>query len=248
MYRLLFLFVAEDRELVFDPKADESSRERFADLLFDNPVAADVRADSRRWHTDLYQSLSMVMDRLGGDQGCPALGLPALGSLLFSPDALPDLRDGHLANADLLAAFRALALTSDGHALRAVDYRNLGSEELGSIYESLLELHPILNAEAGTFALGTASGHQRKTTGSYYTPTSLITCLLDSALNPVLDEAVRLPEPEMALWSPESVRPRVPQRALPHRRRPSDRQTACVRADGRGRAAASRGPRRLEGR
>jgi len=152
-------------------------------------------------HTDLYQSLSMVMDRLGGDQGCPELGLPALGSLLFSPDALPDLRDGQLANADLLAAFRALALTSDGHALRAVDYRNLGSEELGSIHESLLELHPILNAEAGTFALGTAGGHERKTTGSYYTPTSLITCLLDSALDPVLDEAVRQPEPQKAILS-----------------------------------------------
>jgi len=139
------------------------------------------------------------MEQLGGDRGCPELALPALGSLLFSPDAIPDLRDGQLANSDLLAAVRALALTSDGQALRAVDYRNLGSEELGSIYESLLELHPVLNSEAGTFSLGTASGHERKTTGSYYTPTSLITCLLDSALDPVLDEALRQPEPEAAL-------------------------------------------------
>src|SRR5207302_574019 len=82
---------------------------------------------------------------------------------------------------------------------RSVDYRNLGSEELGSVYESLLELHPQFDALAGTFALTSASGNERKTTGSYYTPTSLITCLLDSALDPVLDEAVAKPDPEQAI-------------------------------------------------
>ena len=58
---------------------------------------------------------------------------------------------------------------------------------------------PTSNVDAGTFALGTAAGNERKTTGSYYTPTSLITVLLDSALDPVLDEAVRKPDPEAAL-------------------------------------------------
>ena len=73
-----------------------------------------------------------------------------------------------------------------------MDYRNLGSEELGSVYESLLELHPEMNAEAATFSLTVAAGHERKTTGSYYTPTSLVNCLLDSALDPVLAEAARM--------------------------------------------------------
>ena len=143
--------------------------------------------------------LQLVMDRLGSAKGCPELGLPALGGFLFSGAAVPDLAACRLANADLLEAVRALAVTSDGHALRPVDYRNLGAEELGSVYESLLELHPLLNAEVGTFELSTASGHERKTTGSYYTPTSLITCLLDSALDPVLDEAVQKPDPEQAV-------------------------------------------------
>jgi hypothetical protein len=72
-----------------------------------------------------------------------------------------------------------------------VDYKNLGAEELGSVYESLLELHPKINADAATFELDVAAGHERKTTGSYYTPTSLINCLLDSALDPGLDDAVK---------------------------------------------------------
>jgi len=198
VYRLLFLFVAEDRELLLDPQADEAARARYRQYY----STAQLRRKAERLrgtqHTDLYQMLTLIMTRLGND-GCPELALPALGSFLFSPQAVADLEGCQLANADLLEAIRALAWTRDAHALRPVDYRNLGSEELGSIYESLLELHPLLNQETGTFELHTASGHERKTTGSYYTPTSLINCLLDSALEPVLDEAVRQTNPEAAL-------------------------------------------------
>ena len=52
---------------------------------------------------------------------------------------------------------------------------------------------------AATFALGTAAGHERKTTGSYYTPSSLVQCLLDTALDPVLEEAASKPDPEKAI-------------------------------------------------
>ena len=43
------------------------------------------------------------------------------------------------------------------------------------------------------------SGHERKTTGSYYTPTSLVDCLLDSALDPVLGEVSEKTNPEQAI-------------------------------------------------
>ena len=64
------------------------------------------------------------------------------------------------------------------------------TEELGSVYESLLELTPRLTDDGRGFAFaegGEAKGHARKTTGSYYTPDSLVQALLDSALDPVLD-------------------------------------------------------------
>jgi len=199
VYRLLFLFVAEDRELLFDPKASEAARDRYHRFYSTSRLRRLAERLRGTQHTDLYQMLSLVMDKLGSTTGCPELGLPALGSFLFSPNAIPDLHGCQLANADLLDAIRALALTSDGNVLRTVDYRNLGSEELGSVYESLLELHPKFHAEAGTFELHTTSGHERKTTGSYYTPSSLINCLLDSALDPVLDEAARKPDPEAAI-------------------------------------------------
>ena len=74
---------------------------------------------------------------------------------------------------------------------RTVDYRHLDAEELGSIYESLLELVPRHSAVDLSFELVEAAGNARKTTGSYYTPSSLIELLLDSALDPVIDDAVK---------------------------------------------------------
>jgi hypothetical protein len=186
VYRLLFLFVAEDRELLLDPQSDPSARDRYDKYYATDRLRrlAERRRGTR--HIDLYRGLSLVMDQLGSDRGCPELGLPALGSYLWSRDAVSHLAGCDLSNADLLDAIRALAFTVDGTTRRAVDYKNLGSEELGSVYESLLELHPELNIAAGSFELKTAAGHQRKTTGSYYTPASLVACLLDSALDPVL--------------------------------------------------------------
>lgn len=191
VYRLLFLFVAEDRELLLDPQAEEVARDRYQRFYSTAKLRrlAERRLGTR--HADLYHGLRLIMEKLGSDAGCPELGLPALGSFLFSVEAVVELEGCEISNHDLLDAIRVLALSNDGHSRRLVDYKNLGSEELGSVYESLLELHPLLNVDAGTFELKTAGGHERKTTGSYYTPTSLIQCLLDSALDPVIEDRLK---------------------------------------------------------
>lgn len=190
VYRLLVFFVAEDREIIFDPDAPDLNRDLYTRYYSTARLRhlADQQIGTR--HADLYQGLKLIMEKLGNEHGCPELGLPALNGFLFSREAIADLTDCQLANYALLAAIRWLAYTETGKTRRVVDYKNLGSEELGSVYESLLELHPIFfHLETGKFELATASGNERKTTGSYYTPTSLITSLLDSALDPVLEEA-----------------------------------------------------------
>jgi hypothetical protein len=207
VYRLLFLFVAEDRDLLLRPDAETKARERYARFYSLGRLRrlAERRAGTR--HADLYHGLRVVMAKLGSDAGCAELGLPALGSFLFSKEAIPDLEGCEIANAHLLEAVRALAFIIDKHGRRPVDYKNLRSEELGSVYEALLELHPEMNVEAKQFELKTASGNERKTTGSYYTPDSLVQCLLDSALDPVVDEAIKQPEPEKAILKLKVVDP-----------------------------------------
>ena len=198
VYRLLFLLVAEGRDLLLDPGADATASERYRSFYSLSRLRA--LADARRGttHGDQWAGLQLVMHALG-ENGEPALGLPGLGSFLWKPQATPDLDGARLDNRHLLRAIRSLSMTAEGGVTRSVDYRNLGAEELGSIYESLLELHPVVDVAARTFALSTAGGNERKTTGSYYTPTSLITELLDSALEPVLDEAASAADPEAAL-------------------------------------------------
>jgi hypothetical protein len=200
VYRLIFLFVGEDRRVLLHPGASPIARERFERFYSTSRLRRIAERRRGSAHPDLWRALRVVTDALG-QSGLPALGLPALGSYLWSQDAAADLDGCELANRDLLAAVFALGFTRDRRekVARAVDYRNLGAEELGSVYESLLELHPVVSLDAATFSLETAAGHERKVTGSYYTPTSLITELLNSSLNPLLDEAEKADDSQAAL-------------------------------------------------
>ncbi len=197
-YRLLFLFVAEDRELLMNPETDAQAK---ADFYYYS--TARLRELSRQYrsfgrHADLGNLLGRVFNALERE-GLPQFGIATPGGFLWSPTAMPDLSGTTIANCDLLWAFHDLAWMESDHVMRPVDYRNLGSEELGSVFESLLELHPVLDLDAKSFKLDTAAGNERKSTGSYYTPDSLIQCLLDSALEPVLEKAARSPDPVAAL-------------------------------------------------
>ncbi len=189
VYRLIFLFVAEDRQLLRNPAAETESWQRYVDYYSTTRLRRMAERVRGSRHADLYAALKLVMEKLGNG-GAPELGLPALGGFLFSPSAMSALADCELSNVALLDALRSLAFSQDGRTRRAVDYKNLGSEELGSIYESLLELHPLVSTDAATFELTAISGSERKTTGSYYTPSSLIQVLLDSALEPVIEQAL----------------------------------------------------------
>jgi len=201
VYRLIFLFVAEDREVLFDPASSAEARERYL-RYYSTARLRDLAARRRGTrHGDLWEGLKVVMRALAAGAGAPGLALPALGSFLWSPEAIPHLEAAQLSNEHLLAAVRSLSEVTEGGVRRAVDYRNLGTEELGSVYESLLELHPEVNLDAATFELKVEAGHERKATGSYYTPPQLVQCLLDTALEPVLAERARAPDPEAAILS-----------------------------------------------
>ena len=202
VYRMLFLLVAENRELLLSPDADQATRQRYGNYYSMSRLRrlAEVRRGTA--HTDLWKSLQVTMAALAAkSDGIRALGLAPLGSFLWDPDSVADLNTAVIDNRHILAAIKSLGYTHDPQAKapRPVDYKNLGSEELGSVYESLLELHADINEDARTFKLATAAGSERKVTGSYYTPTPLIDRLLDEALDPLLDRAETTKTPEKAL-------------------------------------------------
>ncbi len=198
-YRLIFCFVAEDRALLHPPTADPVACDRYRRYYSSDRLRRLAGTPQRTPHGDLWRAFQVVVRALSSEKGEAALGLPALDGFLWSPEACPDLDAGELTNAALLDATRRLAYITEDHARLKVDYRHLGSEELGAIYESLLDLHPVLDPDGPSFMLVVAAGTERKSTGSYYTHPSLVAQLLDSALDPLLDEAERAADPEGAL-------------------------------------------------
>ncbi len=192
VYRLIFVFAAEDRVVegkpsLLDPVAPADVVDRY--LRFYSTSRLRHLAGQTRGgpHGDLWEQLRLVFGGL--HEGCAPLGLPGLGSFLFGRDATRMLDRCELANSDLLAAVNAIAYLERGGVRHVIAWRSVASEELGAIYESFIELFPVLGAN-GVFELQAAAGNQRKKTGSYYTPASLVETLLDSALEPVLDAAV----------------------------------------------------------
>jgi hypothetical protein len=201
VYRIIFLFVAEDRDLLHPEETGQRVREVYANHYSIGRLRKLAEHTRGGKHPDLYRSIQVVMTALGSDESTPEIGLAPMGGGLWAPAFVLDLACADISNADFLAAIRKLAfMTKDGVRM-AVDYKNIGAEEIGGVYESLLELAPDMDPESGRFELVEVSGSSRKTTGSYYTNSELIQCLLDSALDPVLNEAARKPEPEKAIIS-----------------------------------------------
>lgn len=189
----------EDRSALLDPEANKLSRQRYDDYFSTQRLRKMARTRDGGPHPDLWRTQKMVLSALGGE-GLTTIGLPALGGL-FDPDPRAKKVEGQpqddlllgaeLANQDFLKAIRSLGWVSGKSGrMQPVDYRHLGAEELGSVYESLLEFVAKVDTETRSFELALLSGNDRKTTGSYYTPPNLVSALLDTALDPLLDAAV----------------------------------------------------------
>lgn len=188
VYRLIFLLAAEDRNLLHLPEASEEQRKLYAQgyslgALRDRAIR---RSGWDNFH-DRWSGLRVTFRALSS--GEPRLGLPALGGI-FAPTATPELDRTHISNRFLMEAIFRLAWLRDEGLLLPVNWRDMETEELGSVYESLLELTPRLSNDGRQFNFAEGAqtkGNARKTSGSYYTPDSLVQVLLDTALDPILD-------------------------------------------------------------
>jgi len=196
VYRLLFVMVTEERGLVF-PKGTPT---KHINIYFQYYSVQRLRRLAltrglkvERCH-DAWLSLLSTFRLFEHPDTAAKLGMTALAGQLFHPDSLGMLSGCRLSNAALFSALDRLCnFTHPKSGQRMpVNFGALATEEFGSVYESLLELHPIVEAQpTPLFRFKQAAGNERKTTGSYYTPSSLVDCLLDSALDPVLDDRIR---------------------------------------------------------
>lgn len=190
VYRLIFLMVAEDRNLLHPAKSKAEARALYAEGYSLAALRKQCyRAATWDKHHDRFEGIKIVFRALA--HGQEALALPALGGL-FAEDRLPHLETARLRNRAFMEALYRLSWLADKAGMVPVNWRAMETEELGSVYESLLELQPQLGDDGKTLVFASEAaeqkGNQRKTTGSYYTPDSLVQALLDTALDPVLDK------------------------------------------------------------
>ena len=191
VYRLVFLLTVEERNLLHRKDAPDSVRQLYADgYSFRRLRDRAVRRSAHDRQGDLWEVVRIVFRSLA--RGEPRLGLPVLAGL-FAAEECPDLDGAKLENRELLGALFQLAWLREPSGLVRVNWRDMGSDELGYVYEGLLELVPQITKDGRSFSFASADesrGHARKTTGSYYTPDELVQLLLASALDPVVERAV----------------------------------------------------------
>jgi hypothetical protein len=200
IYRFLFLMVAEERNLITENPdyRDHYSISRLRKL-------AELRS-SYSEHEDLWLGLQTTFRLFQDERLSEIFGVPPLNGDLFNTSQTQDLQGISISNREFLTALWKLSMYREDEKTpwRRINYAALDVEELGSVYESLLDFQPIFhglgasgegrvaNSEGKglrtsiTFAL--AYGTERKSTGSYYTPPELVNELIKSALVPVMEE------------------------------------------------------------
>jgi hypothetical protein len=222
IYRLLFLMVAEARDLLLTDSSEEHRRiyqeyysvERLRRM-------SEYPRFQREGFQDLWQGLLVTFQLFDENWRGKILGLSPLNGDLFGSKALSYIDGYAIDNYDLLSAIRDLSVyqhqdkKGQSKQIRRVNYEALDVEELGSVYESLLDFFPqisIGNRDIAAFSdrkvgmsIGVIhsfdraleyseykfyliKGGDRKSTGSYYTPPELVAQLIKTALEPVISE------------------------------------------------------------
>jgi len=191
--RLLFVLTAEAQGVLPSPPASAAARQRYLrsySLGRLQHLAAHRRSPRA---TGLYRNLWAVLEHLGSDSGDLTLGVPALGDFLQPAPVLPDLMDCVLADQHIIAAVQTLARTTSA--------ARLDGESLVRLHLTLQQWQPVLHVDTRSFELVSTAGQPAQTTPSPVVAPALVIRLLESTLDPVLDNALAQADPEAALRS-----------------------------------------------
>ena len=181
LYRLLFILYAEDRDLL--PVRDE----RYDDYGLRDKVRGDVgrRKDRGDAFSETAARYWSAIDDLcrAVDAGDPSIGLPPYDGGLFDRESAPLLSRIRLGDRVMADIIDALSFEAGPEGRRYINYRDLSVQQLGSIYERLLE-HEV--ARVGDEIVVRPNVFARKGSGSYYTPDELVTLILEETIGPLV--------------------------------------------------------------
>lgn len=193
LYRVLFLLFAEQRGMLRE--ANPLYEETYS-LTRLRTITTQGDAEPRRM--DLWEGLKTTFRAFSNENDAAELGVYPYNGFLFDLTQTPLTTDARLSNFHLTRAIEALTTVPAGRMTLHVDYRNLGVEELGAVYESLLDytLNVTDTATVDDDGNAVAPGQaylarisiERADLASFYTPTDLVDLLLSKSLDPLIEQ------------------------------------------------------------
>jgi hypothetical protein len=186
LYRLLFILYAEDRNLL--PVNDE----RYEEYGLRDRVRLDIgkKLDRNDPLSETAARYWSVLDDLcrAIDRGDKSIGLPPYNGGLFDPTKTPLLTQVRLGDSVMASVIDALSFEKTTENRKYINYRDLSVQQLGSIYERLLE-HEVLRVDGvirvqhNVFA--------RKGSSSYYTPDDLVNLIIKETIDPLVSARMK---------------------------------------------------------
>ncbi|HZS46017.1 MAG TPA: restriction endonuclease, partial [Blastocatellia bacterium] len=193
IYRLLFLMVIEERDLVFPADAKAAHRDIYRNyysvhrlrLLSEKRYLADHRRN------DLWLGLLATFRLFEADGLGEKLGLSPLAGDLFGYDGIGPFSRCQLGNDVILRCLRSLNVYEhrENRQTIRVNYAALNVEEFGSVYEGLLKYQPSFQQDAGKWYLMLDPGSDD--TQSHYTPDDLVQPLIRYSLDYLIADRLK---------------------------------------------------------
>ncbi len=180
VYRILFLLFAEARGLV--PKWHPTYRDSYTIESLRAPIERLARPPGL-WHS--LQAIARLAHR-----GCRAgtLRVPPFNGRLFSPAHAPLAESLELDDGAVRDAMVALTTRAATGGRQRIAYADLGVEQLGGVYERILDYEPVAS-DGNRASLTLVRAGRRKATGTFYTPRALTEFMVRRALAPLVNDA-----------------------------------------------------------
>jgi len=198
IYRILFLMVLEERDLIYPHHRDEKQN-YYHDIFYNYYSISRIRklADNIFFFDekleDLWISLRNTFKIFGSERLAGKLGIYPLDGELFDYDSLGILSESNLDNHTLLQCIRNLSVfdNNDTKSIIRVNYAALNVEEFGSVYEGLLEKAPKIYDDGNELRFDFEKGTERSSSGSHYTPEELVQPLIKHSLDYVIEDKLK---------------------------------------------------------
>lgn len=203
LYRLLFVVYAEDRDLLPNQREPYKSYS-LTTMRLDIAERMERKQVFSSSAATYWPKLRAVFKAIA--EGDDDLGIPPYNGGLFAADSARLLSSVELPDSIVAALIFGLSHREEEGRARYINYRDLSVQQLGTIYERTLEYGLKYEDGAVTVSADDAARHE---SGSYYTPDSLVSLIIEKAVGPFIEERLAAFRERSSALAKDKRRPEI---------------------------------------